>query len=290
VSKNSTRRQHWVPQFYLKWFATSESRTKENPRVWVYFKGHTPKQIAISNIAAESYIYSPLDTSGQRHDGVEHWLGELEDNCAPVWNSLAESDFDFGPHNATKYILASFVAVQATRIPKHRDFVSNLHERLVEEFDRLPKDLHGRPEISSLWVGDKVIPLDRSGWESFRDASEEEIKRMFLDQLLGFRERLIPMILGKRWSMIRAPEPGFVTSDCPVCFPNGQDVRKPAIILLPLSPTRLLQLDDNHKLPSGLIYNASPERVLELNKQIFQGIDRFLISHEDPTPLLRQLA
>lgn len=31
-----SKHQHWVPQFYLRYFATPESRATKAPQVWIF--------------------------------------------------------------------------------------------------------------------------------------------------------------------------------------------------------------------------------------------------------------
>ena len=167
--------------------------------------------------------------------------------------------------------------------------VSNLQQTLIEAFDRLPKDEAGRPIATAIQIGDRVLHIDNSGWDNFRDASLEDVKRIWVEQLQKHPGALAALLLRKRWSIIRAPQSAFATSDCPVRFIDDDDQGRGVIIIFPLSPTRLLFLDDKHSDPNGLVFLAPPQMLLELNKQTLEGAQRFLIAHADPTSLLQQI-
>jgi Protein of unknown function (DUF4238) len=137
---SNPHRQHWVPGFYLRFFATDESRAEKNPQVRTYSQGSRPKLMGINNIALENNIYSPQQNTGERDYEIEKRLSVLEGTCAEVWSSFADADFDFSTQASTKQLLAVFIAVQITRTPRHRELVTFLHRWLVSVFGSLPKD------------------------------------------------------------------------------------------------------------------------------------------------------
>ena len=61
------KRQHWVPCFYLRYFATQETRMSRQPKVWVLSKHEgDPMLTSIRNVAHQRYLYSPRDEAGKR--------------------------------------------------------------------------------------------------------------------------------------------------------------------------------------------------------------------------------
>ena len=62
-------KQHWVPQFYLRHFATPDTRTTQEPKVWVFSQDETDGDERLANIkdvCARRYMYAPLDEAGSR--------------------------------------------------------------------------------------------------------------------------------------------------------------------------------------------------------------------------------
>src|SRR5260370_22801288 len=87
------KRQHWVPKFYLRGFATPDTAGEEDPDVWLFPKEDgEPFRTSISNIAASSFLYSTISETGERDFTVEKILGDLETAIAPLWTKLA-TDF-----------------------------------------------------------------------------------------------------------------------------------------------------------------------------------------------------
>ena len=73
------RRQHWVPRFYLDYFATPESRDTEEPLVWAFSKeAGDPILISSRQVAAKNFLYSPKDQVGKRSPAMEKKLESLE--------------------------------------------------------------------------------------------------------------------------------------------------------------------------------------------------------------------
>jgi hypothetical protein len=61
------KQQHWVPRFYLKYFATPETRETAEPQVWILSKDEGDPALAnVKKVATRRYLYSPRDSNGDR--------------------------------------------------------------------------------------------------------------------------------------------------------------------------------------------------------------------------------
>jgi hypothetical protein len=59
---NKSINQHWVPQFYLREFATPDTRESKQPKVWIFSRHDNDgdeKLTWIRNVCAQRYLYSP---------------------------------------------------------------------------------------------------------------------------------------------------------------------------------------------------------------------------------------
>ena len=57
--------QHWVPTFYLRYFATPETKDKKKPKAYISIgKGRSKKEY-LKKIATDRYLYSPEDVCGE---------------------------------------------------------------------------------------------------------------------------------------------------------------------------------------------------------------------------------
>jgi hypothetical protein len=88
---------------------------------------------------------------------------------------------------------------------------------------------------------------------------------MFVDRIRQNATHGADILIKKRWSVIFSQQPVFITTDTPVTIVNQHrevfGIGTPGTrILFPLSPTRLLMIDDREDEPDGLYYPLLDER------------------------------
>ena len=102
------RRQHWVPRFYLRFFATPETIEGDDPQVWLLSKDEgDPVLTNVKNVAARRYLYSPKDERGDRVAELENELADYESVVSRICPQLA----------------SDFVDLDGDRSPRHPDEV-----------------------------------------------------------------------------------------------------------------------------------------------------------------------
>jgi hypothetical protein len=90
------KNQHWVPRFYLRTFATPETRESSDPQVWIFSTQHGDPQLTnVKNIAAKRFLYSPKTPGGMRDWQMEERLQNIESLLSSVWAKLATDFIDF---------------------------------------------------------------------------------------------------------------------------------------------------------------------------------------------------
>ena len=90
------KRQHWVPQFYLRQFIVPDANPKLE-QVWIFHrKSGDPKLTGIKNIALEKHLYSPKLADGSRDprlpqqvpdDGQPSHSPQPLGQCRPGWRT-----------------------------------------------------------------------------------------------------------------------------------------------------------------------------------------------------------
>jgi len=127
------KHQHWVPQFYLRYYATPESRGSKQPKVWILSKDEADgneKLTSVRNVCGQRYLYSPILETGERDWALEDLLNELESGLGGVWPALADNYVALNdPH--VRRGLALFLAVTHLRNPDMRAQVERMHTALV---------------------------------------------------------------------------------------------------------------------------------------------------------------
>jgi hypothetical protein len=238
-----------VPQSYLRHFAADAERRK----IWVLKRDSNdePELKPIKKVATEFYLYAPRVANGRDYS-FEDKLASLEQMFGgPFWNAVTTGYVDLCDTTVRK-ALSPLVAVMHLRNPLHLEQMRALHQQMVGFYSQFP-DLPDAVEIAG-----KTYELDKDSWPSYSSANEDDIKRMWLDNV-GSATWLAKMLMDMRWAILLSEEPVFITTDNPVVtlHPSLQfrGIKNPETSLVfPLSPTRLLHLDNRMSEPDGQYY------------------------------------
>lgn len=245
-----TKRCHWVPQAYLRAFAADAARRK----IWRFSKdaGH-PELKPIEKVAVSFYLYVPRDPdTGLRDDSFEKKLSDLEQWFAdPVWRALQSDMVDLS-WEPVRQMVSLLVATMMLRNPRHFEFYKQVHRQISNEIEVcgvVPSSFQHR---------ERAYQVDTTSWPAYRDASEEDLKRSWIEDMNG-AAHYASHFMRMRWSVIFSNEPVFITSDAPVTFVHPslrfRGIANPdTLILFPISPTRLLCMDHLVREPHNQYY------------------------------------
>jgi Protein of unknown function (DUF4238) len=288
--------QHWVPQFYLREFSTLETRRSKRPQVWIFSSDESDgreRLTNVRNVCASRYLYSPPDLRGGRICDIDDKLQEVESLLARIWSKVARDDVDLGSE-AVRKALALFVATMHLRHPGQREIARSVHREIVEALGKLPKRPDGVPDLQSIIIEGREFTSDTSGWQSFKAWSDEEHHRFFVQMIRAEAGNIAEILLNKRWSVVFDDRERFITSDKPVA------VRHPSqyvfgigsagtVVSFPLSPTRVLVMDDLHHEPANQYFKAKPGSSGAFNYGIWSGGSRFMITGRPVADVLSEI-
>ncbi len=244
-----TKRCHWVAQSYLRAFAADGNAR----RIWRFSKsGGEPELKRIDKVAVKFHLYAPAGPDGRREDALERKLADLERFFGdPMWKVICTDlpDLSWEP---LRKMIALIAAVTWLRTPRQFEFWQSMHRRFIEFFARyecLP---------DSVVLNGRRVKLDRSSWPAYRDATAEDMKKAW-NEWLGQAAGIAKMFLKMRWAVIVSDEPVFITSDNPVLVGDTLGPHKglqhpETMVTFPLSPTRVLVMDNRHSEPDGQFY------------------------------------
>jgi hypothetical protein len=281
-NRQVTKRCHWVPQAYLRDFAANEGRTK----IWRFSnKSGDPELKPIEKVAVRHHLYVPRDAStGKRDDSFEQKLSQLEGWFAnPLWRALQTEALDLC-WKELRMLVSLVVSVMYLRTPIHYEYVKEFHRKMVttvEGMDQVP---------TSVRWDDREIQVDSESWPAYRDASEDDLKELWISQMNGATE-YAEILMGMRWSMLLADGPTFITSDNPVAVVHPsltfRGLSNPeTLVLFPISPQRILLMDHRHDQPANQYYplqgNGTAQNVL-----IWRNAIEYMFSHQDPDDVCR---
>lgn len=278
------KRNHWVPQGYLRHFACDP----EKKRIWRFSKDKgDPERKRIDKVAYRHHLYTPRNAAGERDTSFERRLSELERFFGePPWDVLGSDFVDLGWEPLRKMIALN-AAVMFLRNPRALETTRSIHEQFVAFYTSVPE----LPDTVVL-NGRKVM-IDPSDWPAFRDAGEEDIKRSWIDIIGKDAVALARRFMAMRWAVLVAEEPVFITSDHPVTAVHPSLAFKgvgnrDTSILFPISPTRVLAMDHEMAEPDGQYY-ATPNRGAHINLLIWRFASEYMYASRPVDLVLQEL-
>jgi hypothetical protein len=107
--------------------------------------------------------------------------------------------------------------------------------------------------------------------------------RFFVKTVQDSAERIAKTLSDMRWTMVSAESDTFVTSDRPMTFLHATlkpgPGRPGSVVLFPLSPRRLLAMDDRHDQPSNTHVQLDHDaRKSAFNGALLERSVRFMIT------------
>lgn len=265
------KNQHWVPRFYLKHFATLDTRSTANPKVWLIDKQgeiSEPRLASTQKICGQRYLYTPENQDGNRDWSFEEYLGRLEDAASNYWDRLANGQLDLSD-------------------PEHRDqvaeFLAALHLRNKLIFE-VVKGIMGNRD--ALFGGPKP-----TGQLRYLEAHEEKPDpthpgRYFVQSTKNNLPRVTKTFASYRWRILQCNEEVLVTSDAPVTFVNSVRRRsgpgsKEAAAMFSVSPSTLLYIASKGVGPDTEYRDVKPDFLRRMNPVIAHFAQRFVIVGAD---------
>jgi hypothetical protein len=293
---NIPKNQHWVPKFYLKHFATTETRNQNNPKVWIFDKESEspPRLVDVKSQCAKRYLYSPINNDGTRDLFLEKKLGRLEDALAPLWSSLANECLYISKDDPFRKGISLFVSSMILRNPDTRIELKNSYREITKCIQDEP-DIN---DIQAIEINGTNLDFNLDDWDRFLNRTSNDHHRFFTDYVFSNIRKIAEQLLEKRWSIIFSDKPRFITSDKPVSINHltkekfGVDFgleTEGSFVIFPISPHRLLIMDDKYEEPEWQYYAPKDNRFGFYNFLIWKNSRRLMISFRDINEVLREI-
>ncbi len=191
-------------------------------------------------------------------------------------------------------VIALFLSIMHLRHPNEFKSCEHIHRKMVEWFKSFPKDYLGRPAVDSIVIGGRPYKIDSSDWEKYENWVKNDHHIFFTDAIKSQATRLAEIMCKKRWSVIFSNDPVFITSDKPLskCHESKEVFgfnTEGTIINFPLSPTRLLVMDDKHTEPAGRYYPLNDNNAGPINLLTWCSSEKFMISHRNTDEILSEI-
>lgn len=245
-----TKKQHYVPRFYLDKFADADGF------IWNYGVDGVVSPRKATDTAVETNFYSPADAEGKRFDEGEAMLAEIESSAAPLWETVVSGDVVEG---GDREIFSMFLAAQYLRSPSM--------VRAGAEMAGMLASHTAQVLTANKASSDKMFDEIDASEDTFTSEEErEKLRRFFRDPnnitvnvlksaglpVLGSIEPIASMICHMKWVVGRSRSQHIVTSDCPVTrvsdpstyhpvYGDGGFANKSVRIQFPLDPSHVLE-------------------------------------------------
>ena len=221
----ASSKQHYVPRFYLKAFASEPKRIN----LYNFKRSKIIKNVSLRDQCYQHGFYGA--------DGdTESILARLEDEWARVLASIRHSKELPSTHSGDYVTLVSFVALQTLRTLKAADEIGDISSK----------------------IRNQILDSDRRFGDRF---SEEDLNRELgvpenpTEMMLYMARNVVEHILDLNALLLISPRDVYITSDNPAfkynqycegaIWPGATGlVRKGLQIFLPVSPTMILVLYD----------------------------------------------
>ncbi len=262
MNDSISRRQHFVPRFYLRQFAMQK---KNNFYIWCYDKlNDNIFNSTVQNICVGNWFY---DEKFQKDPVFEKLLSILDGYFSNLYKIIREK-----PMNALKQeekqFFAELVLLQDTRTPKTRD-----------EFIIVNKKITNSEEIQEM---KRIAQL----FEMFNIESED-IKPTFSERL----DRIMEFDLFLLKNEIPTTGAGFYTSDHPICHYSVSE-EKDMKVLFPITPELCLMFTNDKEWESihPSHYGRINQKFVQVvNERIVEKSYRFIFSRNNDFAFVKRI-
>ncbi|MBY6204273.1 DUF4238 domain-containing protein [Halomonas denitrificans] len=272
--KAAPKQQHWVPKFYLKHFAISQTRGTKSPKVCVIDKSGQipePRAMSVNTLCSQKHLYTPFDEEGNRDMSLENEFSAMEAEAADYWPSLADGNFALDDNEEKN---------------KVSDFLAALHLRNKRLFDLQSSLMADRDRLFG-----GAIATGEDGSKRFIEPFEKtpdptDPGRFFAESTRQGIARISKRLSSFRWTILRARGDQILTSDIPITFfdDHGKATgpgKNRVNAIFPIAPSSILFLKDKEG-QDQVAPKVDSETLGLFNRFTYENASRFVISSADP--------
>ncbi|MBM3208928.1 DUF4238 domain-containing protein [Candidatus Shapirobacteria bacterium] len=133
--KNKPTKQHYVPQCYLRAFATKESINNKEPLIWIFPKAERKGRLdKIKNVLFAKDLYT-LDIGGKKDYSIETSLANVEAEYTKVYREKIEKRLPLSKRE--HMVLCVFITALMQRTLRHKDSVEGFLSEVIEKMEKL---------------------------------------------------------------------------------------------------------------------------------------------------------
>lgn len=143
--RNKPTRQHYVPQCYLRTFATPDTINHKEPLIWIFPKNERKGRLdKIKNVLFAKDLYT-LDNSGKKDYSIEENLGNIEGEYTTVYREKIAKRLPLSKKDHA--VLCIFIGALMQRTLRHKDSVENFLSEVIEMMEKLDEAHNTKSKI-----------------------------------------------------------------------------------------------------------------------------------------------
>ncbi len=222
--QNITRDNHYVPQFYLRYWSNNGNTIHSYNGIVRHVSGRKWQSSSIKSTACLPDYYTD-EINGSDDDKVEKIFQRYEDKAKPIFEKVIQDE----PLSDTElHTLVDYLIVQTARTPSFCEFSNEIVELSFPPFfEQTIKELEGQAgKITNQSRTHKTLDKNHSLPLALEFNKEEKTvtgstctgRHMFLSNALGFLNgKIAELLRNATWRILPSEEP-LLTSDNPVVF------------------------------------------------------------------------
>ena len=283
------KKQHYIPQSYLKAWCDPLTPSHQTPYVWQFSKdGDEVRKKAPKTIFYENDMYTVIDPDGNRNLVIESNLGLLEGQFVEIRKKLNQKQ-KLETHE--RLTLCHFVAAMDGRTKARREHTARTWGRLEEMIYKMreaSKNFTPEQRKQAQKIADS---FKEEHGENDSSLSEDEVRQIAAQpmqtMLPSFIVELTPLLFKMDLVIVETDDPvGFITSDNPCVWIDSESHKRPkgfqspglmydsTEIRFPLSPKQMLIFTNKFHILNNRYVSIDEEFLNDANR-----VTRFY-SHE----------
>lgn len=222
--KKQTKRHHFVPQFYLRYFSIDGGH-----QIYVHdWNLSSPFKTNITNCSVIQFYYSIEYEDGRKVDTIEKYFSELEGRASKIFEFVSDGRYSLNEEEMETLLV--FVAFLMFRNPQFRDTVHDMKRRSAEAImSMLSSDKNLMESELKRFEKESGKPVDVDIDEVMafgRDPNRYKIEvhpNESLEIMFTMVERIYPKLAEMNWFFAKGVgTKKFVTSDLPIGMHNSK--------------------------------------------------------------------
>lgn len=269
------KKQHWIPQAYLKAWCDPDIAKSQDPYVWCVSKdGSIVRKKAPKNIFYEREFYTVHLADGVRDLAIEHGLAGLEDAFVTLRVQRLAGRTALSPEE--ELLLRAFMAAMKSRTRGHLKHAQGQWKSALDKCESMREDMLAKNPEDRVSLAPSLGPVDSESsmsLEEVRELAEGPVGPMVVAEV----QTQLPILAQMHLAVLCTDEPlGFITSDMPCVWFDPEAYKRPwpmnapglgwrtIEITLPVSPRQSILLS---WWPMDGYFDITPEQVDDLNRR-----------------------